>query len=143
MRVAFFGHKDTPSTVRNKLERVVIDLIEHRQADTFYVGNQGRFDATVLDVLKHMQTIYPHIRYSAVLAYMPSNGQVGFDYSNSLYPDGLENVPPKFAICKRNQWMIDNCDVVVAYVERSFGGAAKYMALADKKGREVINIAKM
>lgn len=141
MRVAFFGHKDTPSTVRNKLESVVADLIEHRQADIFYVGNQGRFDAMVLDVLKHMKTIYSHIRYSVVLAYMPSDKHVEFDYSNSLYPDGLENVPPKFAICKRNEWMIDNCDAVVAYVQRSFGGAAKYVTLANKKGIKVINMA--
>lgn len=49
-------------------------------------------------------------------------------------------VPRRFAIDKRNRWMIDHSDFVITYVSRSFGGAAKFKEIAEKKNRVVINI---
>ena len=37
--------------------------------------------------------------------------------------------------------MIDHTDTVVAYVTRSYGGAAKYVARATKLEKRVINLA--
>jgi hypothetical protein len=59
------------------------------------------------------------------------------DYDESLY-DGttyppLEEVPPKFAISKQNEWMVDQADVVVAYVTHGWGGAAATLQYAERK----------
>ena len=59
----------------------------------------------------------------------------------TVYPEGLEAVPPRYAIDKRNRWMLQQSDVVVTYVTVPFGGAAKFKLLAEKTGRAVINIA--
>ena len=54
------------------------------------------------------------------------------DYDSSLY-DGttyppLEENPKRFAITKRNEWMVEQADVVVAYVKHDWGGAAAAVA---------------
>ena len=53
---------------------------------------------------------------------------------------GFENVPPRFAIDHRNRWMINQSEFVVTYV-RSPGGAAKFKALAERKGKTVLEIS--
>lgn len=135
----FFGHRDTPNSIESKLEQTIIDLIENKSVDTFYVGNQGGFDALVRSTLKKLKQKYPHINYAVVLAYMPTKKN-GRDYSDTIYPDGLENVPRKFAIDRRNKWLIDNSDYVVVYISRSYGGAAKFYELAVKRKKNVINL---
>ncbi len=136
----FFGHRDTPSSIESKLAQAIIDLIENKSVNTFYVGNQGSFDFMVRKTLKKLKIKYPHIIYSVVLAYMPGKMDEYDDYSDTIYPDGLENVPRKFAIDRRNKWLVDNSDYVIAYISRSFGGAAKFYDLAVKHKKEVINL---
>jgi hypothetical protein len=63
------------------------------------------------------------------------------DYSDTVFPEGLEKIPPRFAISKRNRWMIEHSDYVVTYVRHSFGGAAQFKALAEKKGKKAIELA--
>lgn len=35
----FFGHHDCPDSVKPKLKNEIIDLIEERNVECFYVGN--------------------------------------------------------------------------------------------------------
>ncbi len=137
----FFGHKNTPQEIEPTLRSVLIDLIENKKVNSFYVGNQGHFDYMVRKALKQLKLDYPHISYAVVLAYMPIKKTDYEDYSDTIFPDGLESVPPKYAISKRNRWMIDKSDFVVTYVKRIVGGAAQFKELAEKKGKTVINLA--
>ena len=113
MTITFFGHSDVIRFDRVLLKNLLTDLIENQNATLFYVGNQGGFDRVVLTILKELKCIYPHIQYYIVLAYIPvKSGE--YDCLNTVYPDGLENVPKRFAICKRNDWMIKQADTVPA-----------------------------
>lgn len=47
----FFGHRDCPDTIKEKLREALTDLIEHHGVNLFYVGNQGNFDAIARSVL--------------------------------------------------------------------------------------------
>lgn len=67
MTCTFFGHRDAPLEIEGILRQVLVALIEARQADTFYVGNQGKFDRMVARVLSGLQLEYPHITYAVVL----------------------------------------------------------------------------
>lgn len=125
-KCTFFGHKNTPERIRPLLHEVLADLIENNNTDMFYVGNQGSFDSMVVRELKELKKDYPHIKYSVVLAYMPvKNVKLGTDYSDTVYPDGLDDIPQKFAIDKRNRMMLDWSDTVVTYVCCSYGGASR------------------
>lgn len=59
----------------------------------------------------------------------------------TLLPEGIERVPGRFAISWRNRWLLEHCDVVVCYVTHSWGGAAKFVQLAKKRGKSVCNLA--
>ncbi|MBQ4573973.1 MAG: hypothetical protein IJA85_02150 [Clostridia bacterium] len=139
----FFGHRDTPKKIEPILRSTLMDLIENKHVELFFVGNQGSFDALVRRNLKLMAFEYPHITYAVVLAYMPTDIKESDceDYGDTIFPEGLEHTPPKYAIDKRNRWMLDNADYVLTYVTRSGGGAAKWMELAENKGKNVINLA--
>ena len=49
-------------------------------------------------------------------------------------------MPLRFAISYRNKWMIEQSDYVVTYVNHSWGGAAQFKELAEKKGKTVIEL---
>lgn len=142
MFCTFFGHRNTPDEIRPLLHKTLIELIEKQGVDTFYVGDQGNFDHMVKKELKKLTAIYPHIRYFVVLAYMPRKRRAldVADYSDTIYPDGLENVPRRFAIDRRNRMMVEWSDIVVTYVCYSVGGAAKFKEFAEKKKKIIINL---
>ena len=129
----FFGHCDCPSSIKSKLRKVLIDLIESHAVDMFYVGQQGAFDSMVRSVLKELVSLYPHINYAVVLERMPPKRDEfdTRDYSDTLLPEGIEKVHPRFAISWRNKWMIKQSDYVVTYITHSWGGAAQFAELAD------------
>lgn len=133
----FMGHKDTPNKIELLLRAALIDLIEKQRVSLFYVGNQGNFDRMVRKVLRELKECYP-IDYAVVLAYLPETPDPQEDYSDTLYP--LEGVPPKFAIDRRNHWMIDHSDFVVSYVWKPWGGAAKFKGIAEKRGLRVVEL---
>ena len=135
----FFGHRDAPGEIRPKLHDVLFDLIENEGVARFYVGNQGNFDAMVYGVLGELQKTHD-IRVDIVLAYLPVKKDLVCEHAPTILPEGIETVPRRFAIEYRNKWMIEQSDIVVTYVRRSFGGAAKFKALAERKGKTVISL---
>ena len=60
-------------------------------------------------------------------------------YDSIIYPP-LENVPYKFAISKRNQWMVQQSDFIIAYVSTHFGGAYKTLLYAHKQNKPYVNL---
>ena len=137
MTVTFFGHRDAPFYLSDILKEILRDLIVNKGADVFYVGNNGAFDSMVTGVLKDLKREYPHIVFCVVLAYL-SKVRVS-DNISTIYPEGMETIPPRFAINKRNEWMIKQSDMVIVWVVHS-GGAHKFMELSIKKGKQVINL---
>ena len=140
MTCTFFGHRDTPQKAKFILQPVLIDFIENRNVNQFYVGNNGNFDSMVQKYLKCLKSDYPHIQYNIVLAYMPDT-KSGLAMPDAIYPGGLEKTPPQYAIIKRNQWMINRSEYVITYVKYCTGGAAKSRESAEKKGKIVLNLA--
>lgn len=138
----FFGHKDTPKEIEPTLRSTLIDLIENKNIYNFYVGNHGNFDNMVKRILRELNEIYP-ITYAVVLAYLPGKKHDPDEESpaDTILPDGIEAVPRKFAVSYRNKWMIERSDYVVTYVKYTFGGAAHFKELAEKKKKIVMNIA--
>ena len=112
-------------------------MIEEQNMEVFYVGNNGNFDFLATQALKELKNVYPHISYYVVLAYPP---KIPFEHP-TLYPEKVAQSPPKAAIDRRNRWMVDNSDRVVACVKYGFGGAVKYLRIAEKQGKTIYNLA--
>ena len=139
----FFGHRDCPCSIKPKLREVLIDLIENHAVAMFYVGRQGSFDAMVRSVLKELTTLYPHINYAVVLERMPAKRDELDDFSDTMLPEGIETVHPRFAISWRNKWMIKQSDYVVTYIAHSWGGAAQFAEKAETQGKILINLSRL
>jgi len=139
----FFGHRDCPETIRPKLHAALVELIEEQGVDSFYVGNHGTFDRMVRSLLRELSERYPHIRYSVVLAYVPQRWDEfdQRDFSDTMVPEGVETVPPRFAIAWRNKWMLREADYVVTYITHGWGGAAQYAEMAQRQGKTIIRLA--
>ncbi len=136
----FFGHRDVTNDIRSKLQFIIEQLITEKQINSFYVGHQGQFDSMVYSVLKEMKVKYPQIRYTVVLAYMPDEHTKEVYGEDTLFPDGMESVPKRFTISKRNDWMIRHSSFAICYVHKITGGAAKFREKAERKGLRIINI---
>lgn len=138
----FFGHRDCPDTIKPTLRDAIVELIENRGVTRFYVGHQGAFDAIVLSVLRELEKKYPQIKYDVVLAYMPQE-TTEHDTEmeqHTLLPEGIETAPKRFAIDRRNKWMLQNSDYVVTYVRQTWGGAAKFASEAKRLRKVVVEI---
>ena len=127
----FFGHSQCPD-LRSELRDAVMRLAGDG-VDMFYVGDNGRFDAQARSVLSELG-----LRYGVVLAYLPKG--TGADFGDTMFPEGLELVHPPDAIDRRNRWMLERSDYVVTYVHHSWGGAAKFAALAERQGKRMIRL---
>ena len=134
----FFGHHDCPSSIKPKLREVLTDLIENHSVDVFYVGNKGAFDWLVRSVLRELVQEYPQINYAVVLERMPGkwNEDDPEDYSDTMLLEGIEEVPPRFAIAWRNKWMLRQSDYVVTYVTHSWRGAAQFAEVAERQKKK-------
>ena len=137
MIVMFCGHKEIsePDKLRRWLEETVEALIQ-RGADTFYLGGYGAFDRLAANVVWSKKRLYPSVQSVLVLPYL-DRAVDATDYDSTIYPP-LENVPRRFAISRRNEWMVDHSDVVVAYVIHEWGGAATTLRYAKRKHKEII-----
>lgn len=136
----FFGHKECPDSIKPQLRDVLIDLITNHDVDMFYVGNQGQFDAIVRGVLRELKKECPQINYAVVLAYIPGKQTEYNNYSDTMLPEGIESVHPRYAISWRNNWMLRQSDYVVTYITHSWGGAAQFAETAKHQKKTVINI---
>lgn len=133
----FFGHREYFGLDSQVLLRAIEDQI-HKGVDTFYVGNQGQFDSAVYSCLKQLRKKHPHIRVCVVLAYLPTEKNEYDDMTDTMYPE-IEG-HPKFAIERRNRWMIDHSDFLLCYINHTWGGAYKFAKLAKRRGKTVINL---
>ena len=105
-------------------------------ANCFFLGGYGQFDSMAASVVRNLKIKHPQIRSVLVLPYLDREYDASA-YDESIYPP-LENVPKRFAISRRNEYMVDNADVVIAYVLYSFGGAAKTLKYAEGKKKRIV-----
>lgn len=141
MTVAFFGHGNAPRDIEPSLEQAIIQLIEKNENITFLVGTHGHFDGMARTVLERLALRYPMMKYRIVLAYLPVKKEDNrFEGLPTMLPEGIENVPKKFAISYRNNYMVKECDTVICYITHDWGGASQFVEKARRKGKNIINL---
>lgn len=141
MTVTFCGHSDTQDSpeLRAWLREKIIEQIENG-ADAFFLGGYGSFDRIAATVVWELKKEYPNIESILVLPYLDRDVDAS-KYDSTTYPP-LENVPRRFAISKRNRWMVENAAVILADVSHGWGGAAQMLEYAIKKKKTVFNFGK-
>ena len=146
MIITFCGHSNFSfsDTTKDELKNLLIENIRKNPTCKFYLGGYGDFDRLCLSVLRELKKEFSNIELLFITPYLDKNySKLEFakDYYDAIIFPPIENVPRKFAILKRNEWMVNSADLVIAYVTYSWGGASKTLAYAKRKNVPIYNLS--
>ncbi len=132
---AFIGHRDCFPSMYETLFKTIKTLIVGKDILTFYVGCNGSFDFLVRKALDELKKEFQDLNYYIVISYLHEAKNFP-DQNNTLYPEGIESTPYKYAILWRNKWMVNRCDYLICYINHLFGGAASTYEYAKRKNKK-------
>ena len=146
MIITFCGHGTLRNCeeIKERLLLLLKSLIADGECD-LYLGGYGDFDRLARECGSILKTGNPKIKLFFITPYITESYQknrlelVRDSYDGIIYP-AIERVPYRYAILCRNRWMVEEADVVVAYIDHGFGGAYKTFRYALRRGKRVINI---
>lgn len=141
--VSLFGHREIEDLRRLEevLSRLVRDLLWEKPFVSFLVGRSGDFDECAARVIKEAQKKYGKERaeITLVLPYAVSDLPYYEEYYDAvLIPPCVQGVNPKGAHGRKNQWMVEQSDLVVGWIERKQGGAYKAVEYARRHPCRVV-----
>lgn len=152
MIVTFCGHRNVSDNaiITDRLTAAITNLFLEATTDnvpiSFYCGGYGEFDRLAENVIDRVRNNFPNTRCEKIFvtpyitqSYQYRNEQMKRRFNDIIYPP-IENVPYRYAIIRRNEWMIDSADIIIAYVKYSWGGAARTLEYAKRKKKTVILI---
>ena len=149
MIITFIGHSSLKISDKllDLIKEAILNNIDKYEENTFYCGGYGDFDEICRKVSCDLKKDFENIEVVFVSPYFTVQQQRKFGdliknrvYDSVVYPE-LEKVPLKFAINYRNQWMIEKSDLIIAYVDKEYGGAHTSLCFAQKKKKKIINLA--
>ncbi len=142
----FIGHRDAPESLRPAVRAAAEGLILREGVTDFYVGSRGSFDRLAAGAVLELMEAHPRVRLYRVLAYLPAAGagEAPPGFSGTVFPEGLETVPRRFAILRANRAMVDACQYLVAYAPCETGNARRVLNYARRRqGRGLIRIIEL
>ena len=146
MIVTFCGHRDFVETaeIEERLTALIEKYARANESLVCYNGGYGNFDYFAAKCVKGLKKQYQNICNYLVLPYIDRKfleriAEFKKLFDETIYPP-LENVPRKYAIIRRNEWMINSADAVIAHVKYSWGGAARSLEYAKRKKKNMILI---
>ena len=143
----FIGHREAPESVFTHLTTVLEWLIVEENVGYFYVGQYGAFDHMAALAVKRLKQQYPHIILQLVLPYHPAERPISAppEFDGNLYPEGMENVPKRYAIVKANKQMVNFSDWLIAYACHPGSNARSLLEYARRREKKslihIINLA--
>ena len=145
-RVAFIGHREilyNIAQIENEIEKTTKELMHKHSFVEFYVGRNGDFDIIAASAIKRARKSCDTNNSELILALPYANKDEC--YFEHYYDDIIYPLAPKThyknAILKRNEWLVDHSDLLIAYVEPDrTGGALKTLQYALKTNTHTINL---
>ena len=147
LNCAFTGHRDLDSRFdRELLDRVILNLIKSG-ARNFYCGMAIGFDMLAAEtVLRHKEN------YDIKLcACIPCDGQSKYFSlkDKERYEKILCACDEKIIFSteytpgcmqERDRFLVDNCDVLVSYLRKNYGGTHYTVSYARKQNKKIIEL---
>lgn len=147
MVISFCGHADyLEEAWHEELLLSVFEEVIGQKSAELLLGDYGAFDRFALRCGGKYKRAHSNVTLAFVTPYCSDDYcKRRIEYSKNtydaiLYP-GLENVPPRYAISRRNRYMMEAADTVIAYVKRPYGGAYSAYRYAIGRGKRIINLA--
>ena len=137
MKCTFFGSRDTLESTISSIKNAILKVIEFGVTD-FYVGNNGNFDRLTQLALSEIKQQYD-IRIHILLSYINETAISGLQELTE-FPEGLECVPKRFAIYRRNSVMLQKSTYVITNAHKSVGNSRAWLNRALSLGKKIIYI---
>ena len=149
MVITFVGHRTLQSgeEIAERIKSTIKACVPNNENISFFCGGYGEFDiisAKVCHALKEELTscevilVTPYITESQQKKL--NDPQIKRLYDAIVYPP-LEGVPLRYAISRRNEWMVNEADLIISFVTHTFGGAYKTLEYARRRKKKIINLA--
>ena len=160
----FFGHRkiDETEELKNKLYRIIENLIVNKNIDTFLFGSKSQFDDLCHKVVTELKEKFPHIKriyVRSAFQHIPDwyEDSLLQHYEDTYFPNHMEKAG-KASYVERNQEMINQSDYCIVYYDDNYlpprrknsrrdltdyqpkSGTAVAYDYAVKKKKEVINV---
>ena len=148
--VSFFGHRyvERGLEIESRLERILHNLITHKEYIDFLIGREGDFDLLASAAIKRAINSYGYgnTHFSLVLPYMKAeyrdNEKEYLDYYDEVeICADSDKSHPKSAIQVRNRNIVDRSDLVICCIQHKNGGAYQTIQYAEKQGKKIVNLA--
>ena len=145
---AFTGHREISEDFDEELlDRVVTDLIKCG-TEVFYTGMAMGFDLIAAECVLRLKKKFKKLK---LVACIPYKGQaVGYTSSEKVrYQRILDCCDESICLSEeyhdgcffeRNRYMVDSCDVVIAYLRKKRGGTYYTVNYADATNKKVIKL---
>ena len=141
--IAFFGHsKIGVKNIREKLKNAV----EANLCEEVYclVGTHGDYDELAISVCRELKKVYTQMKiimvFSSVNILKNNCREIYEDVETMIYD--IEQEHFKKRIIVSNRCMVNDCDMVICYVDmKKYGSGAKQaVEYAMKRGKDIINL---
>ena len=148
MKITFVGHAFVFSSdeIKERVKNAIKNNVIGVESVECYIGGYGDFDDLCAEACRELRRDGYDLSIIYVTPYLVSSEQTKirrmqeeklFDYS--IYPP-IESVPMRLAIIKRNEWMVKNSDLIIAYVKHNYGGAYRTLQVAKRNSKIIIDV---
>jgi len=146
MIITFCGHSQCyeDRDLHSEIYKILKTYIKNDEVE-FLLGDYGMFDRIARSVCEQYKNKVGKSKLTFVSPYS-NDIYLKRRESEKYYDEILSpelNVPVKYAIIKRNKYMVDKADLIIAYINYPFGGAYKTFMYALKTNKKIINLGKL
>ncbi len=151
IRCCFARHRFASHSLLPEIMLAVEDIVRNSESVEFLSGGMGQYDKLCEQAVREIKKKYPEKEISLCLVlpsyrYAPGNDELR--YMRNLFDDvfvcdASDGSHYKSMIGKRNCWMVEESDVMIAYVLHESGGAYTSLKFAQKKGLRIIRVRNM
>ncbi|MBQ9071417.1 MAG: DUF1273 family protein [Clostridia bacterium] len=148
---SFTGHRIIENSLKEKLESRLSDAIEYVYREgcrNFYCGGALGFDTVAAKLLIKLRMKHRDMR---LIIAVPCRDQSlkwtepqrrMYDYILSSADEIIYTSEEYTKDCmrRRNLYLVENCDVLIAYSGRQNSGSAQTVRMAEKLGKTVYNL---
>lgn len=139
----FFGNNDFDKQHRynHALRMEILSLIYTEDVYTFYIGTNGNFEKFALAVLLDIKHNYYRDIKLVLVAVSPRElSQNAWAVDEAILPEEVKNAAKNSKLTKRNEFMLQNSDFVISYVDEDEGNAYNCIELAKSLNKEIIDM---
>ncbi len=148
---SFTGHRDIPRELHSTLDGLLTRAVEYLYAQgvrSFCIGGAVGFDTLAAKAVIRLKLKHRDARLIMVLPCQDQDGSWQ-TRDKEIYSYILANADEIEYVCdsysrgcmkKRNQRLVDMCDVLVAYSYKERSGSAQTVRMALSEGKTVYNL---